>query len=114
MNKETKYTIIDTCHDRESQTLTVKEILDEIVNNDRSDEWTHYDDHDWFDGLLEMTQHNIIFKKGQEFYWNDPDDGICSGEVVLEKDIEVASMSDVVITNKGEIPLHELHIPSEE
>jgi hypothetical protein len=102
-----KYTIRHP-EDNETQELTVQEILDNVINNDRSDSFIDYDENDWVDGVLSMTEYNIIFKEGTKLQWTDPDLGICSGEVVLSDDHEVSMTYDTVLTDRGEMPLHEL------
>ena len=106
-----KFTLINFENDEDSCEMTVNEILSDI-NDSRSDEWTDYDKSDWMEGLLEFTEWYFILPKGFKMHWNDPDNGECSGEVKVSWNILVKSMDEIITTDKGEIPLHELKINS--
>lgn len=99
------FTIIDK-YTLERVTMTVPEIIEEI-NRDRSDEWSAYDESDWIEGLLIFTDYKLELKTGDVLYWNDPDDGICSGPVTVTEGI-VLERNDVVFTNRGDMPSREL------
>ena len=55
---EKTFTIVCTI-DGERLTLTLPQIL-EIINADRSDDWTPYDESDWREGLENFTSYKVI------------------------------------------------------
>jgi len=93
----------------ESETLTIPEII-ENINRDRSEDWTDYDESDWIEGLLEVTEYYLELEAGQKMNWNDPDEGLCSGPVIVIQTVVLENNSGVVVTDKGEMPIHELSI----
>ena len=44
---------------RERVSLTLEELLN-YINSDRSNQWTPYDESDWYEGMIEWTDLRIV------------------------------------------------------
>jgi hypothetical protein len=81
--------------DGSSTGMTVAEIL-ELVNDGHSEDWTDYDESDWIEGLTNWVDAELHLPKGITMYWNDPDDGACSCNVIVMEDtiVEIKGFGD--------------------
>ena len=102
---------IDRNEDGETITLGIDDIL-EIVNEDHSDEFTPYDETDWIEGLLQFSSYDLILEKGTTMKWTDPDNGECSGDVIVEETIRLTGgfgkETGIVVCSNGEHYANEL------
>ena len=106
------YLFIDKENDDDEMiSMSIEEALHHI-NEDfaHPSAWIDYDENDWVEGMLEFGSYDIVFEAGQKFYWTDPDDGACSGEVILNHNTRVRTLDDILLCDKGEFPLCELTI----
>jgi len=98
--------------DENIQHHTIKTMM-EMVNDDAVYTYNQYD---ILDGLLSIG-YGIVLPRGTKMYWNDPDNGECSGWTTIMNDVNAESTDTTIVTERGDIPLSELtfvKIPSKQ